>query len=492
MEEVIRSSASKLSTLLWNISNEHQTAVVFEFNNHNDDVNLCLENYIDTVETLRASLNHSSINILQESQSIVTTQWFTVCSDLLDETVEILKNFDPTSIRKYLRRDSNTRRLVDQRFLRLDHMKQSFQRILKDFSIAAAVTSTSVLDEAATTATTSLQLLSNVTQYFYIPINSEGLEFWLTNFGVSKYSVDYSEFQSRLNEQFLFPDRTWIQIKAILDFAGNNLITFHKWASFLENFGGYFESILDTMDHMNVLLNDFCFVGYVSLEESISILKCSPPGSFLIRFLTSTQPNGFVLSYRVEDDDDGNFSFRQCFITSSKRENGKFELDDDEYDGHFFASIQDIIAMKMNECRSCCKFPSPLIRFVARLNFFNGFLTKEETVRLLQDQPNGTFLFRFSSSQPGSLILGFKVEGTVHQARVIIEKDGRFRLGTGGSGSNNQPAYYSVEELIHLNQHRLKTPFRGGYCYSITINTDRTPLYQYYDRYGGLLPLEFS
>jgi hypothetical protein len=42
------------------------------------------------------------------------------------------------------------------------------------------------------------------------------------------------------------------------------------------------------------------------------------------------------------------------------------------------------------------------------VRFFHGFLTYPETVELLSTRPSGHFLFRFSRSQPGSLVVAFK------------------------------------------------------------------------------------
>jgi len=49
--------------------------------------------------------------------------------------------------------------------------------------------------------------------------------------------------------------------------------------------------------------------------------------------------------------------------------------------------------------RTWLKYPAP--NELSRCHFFHGFLTFPETTELLRGHPAGTFLLRFSHSQPG-------------------------------------------------------------------------------------------
>jgi hypothetical protein len=56
-------------------------------------------------------------------------------------------------------------------------------------------------------------------------------------------------------------------------------------------------------------------------------------------------------------------------------------------------SVSDIFLFKM--------------RSILKEKWFYGFLSGEESIRLLQGQPTGTYLVRFSRSRPGSFALSF-------------------------------------------------------------------------------------
>eukprot|EP01116_Phalansterium_solitarium_P004322 TRINITY_DN15306_c0_g1_i1.p1 TRINITY_DN15306_c0_g1~~TRINITY_DN15306_c0_g1_i1.p1 ORF type:complete len:516 (+),score=160.26 TRINITY_DN15306_c0_g1_i1:67-1614(+) len=60
------------------------------------------------------------------------------------------------------------------------------------------------------------------------------------------------------------------------------------------------------------------------------------------------------------------------------------------------------------------------VRSTLSARWFYGFLTRFESEMLLRDQPVGTFLFRFSSSQPGSLALAFStLNEELNQANMV-------------------------------------------------------------------------
>eukprot|EP01117_Protostelium_nocturnum_P012108 TRINITY_DN4438_c0_g1_i1.p1 TRINITY_DN4438_c0_g1~~TRINITY_DN4438_c0_g1_i1.p1 ORF type:complete len:514 (-),score=113.99 TRINITY_DN4438_c0_g1_i1:18-1559(-) len=51
--------------------------------------------------------------------------------------------------------------------------------------------------------------------------------------------------------------------------------------------------------------------------------------------------------------------------------------------------------------------------------WFYGFLNKQEADMLLRTEPSGTYLIRFSSTQPGSFALGYTIEGKV--SHILIK-----------------------------------------------------------------------
>lgn len=63
--------------------------------------------------------------------------------------------------------------------------------------------------------------------------------------------------------------------------------------------------------------------------------------------------------------------------------------------------------------RSCVE----KVESILNAEWFHGFLSSTETERLLDRQPIGTFLIRFSKSKPGSFAIGY-VEGDAQKTKV--------------------------------------------------------------------------
>ncbi|MFN3503954.1 MAG: SH2 domain-containing protein, partial [Allorhizobium sp.] len=81
--------------------------------------------------------------------------------------------------------------------------------------------------------------------------------------------------------------------------------------------------------------------------------------------------------------------------------------------GQAFASLPAVVAAHQHVLRS------PLVHPLKGCRWFRGFLTYEQSVALLAGRPPGTFLLRFSRSQPGSLAVAFTAEdGKVQQSIV--------------------------------------------------------------------------
>jgi len=78
-------------------------------------------------------------------------------------------------------------------------------------------------------------------------------------------------------------------------------------------------------------------------------------------------------------------------------------------------------------------------------SWFYGFLTRSETDLLLRDQPEGTFLIRFSSSQPGSFALGFAASGNTAHILIKSENDG---FVVHEQESNTARTFGNLHELV--------------------------------------------
>lgn len=79
--------------------------------------------------------------------------------------------------------------------------------------------------------------------------------------------------------------------------------------------------------------------------------------------------------------------------------------------------------------RSWLKHPAP--NELSNCRYFHGFLTFPETTDLLHGQPTGTYLLRFSHSQPGSLVVALINDaGDVQQSLIHSNPDrGGYTVG---------------------------------------------------------------
>ena len=117
-----------------------------------------------------------------------------------------------------------------------------------------------------------------------------------------------------------------------------------------------------------------------------------------------------------------------------------------------FSTLAEVIS----EYGHILKFPAP--NTLSRCRWFHGFLTYSETVDLLSDTPTGTYLMRFSKSQPGSMVLAFRVDGMknlrgkVQQSLIYSSPEtGGYRIG--------EKLYSTLDAVVKDNADRLLYPY---------------------------------
>lgn len=87
--------------------------------------------------------------------------------------------------------------------------------------------------------------------------------------------------------------------------------------------------------------------------------------------------------------------------------------------------------------------------------WFHGFVSGEETKRLLESQAVGTFLLRFSSSKPGSFALGFtQNKGRVQHVIIRSTPEGFVMLESG-----RETTFASLEDIVNYYAPVLTKPF---------------------------------
>ena len=273
----------------------------------------------------------------------------------------------------------------------------------------------------------------------------DGLKFWVSSFVRGTFQVPWDVFLSSIetylkdngNASRLRTDQKR-NLKVALDNAESGWVNMHSWAALLQGFG---PGIARTIDQMDSSLRKPWFHGFISGSETREALYGCRVGTFLVRFSQSKQC-AFVIAYV-----DASNSVKQTIVEATR--NQGFCISGTR--GKHFNSLADVIT----EYSHLLKFPAP--NTLSKCRWFHGFLTYTETVDILSDEAVGTYLMRFSKSQPGSMVLAFRVaglknnKGKVQQSLIYSSPEtGGYRVGS--------KLYPDLESIIKDNSDRLKLP----------------------------------
>ena len=399
------------------------------------------------MESLRSLLSHKSVNQIINIHPSAISQWVIAANDLLKDVFEFLTDWQRrATIERYLENKSSTRQVLEDRISRLENHVNILKGVVR-------INPSDLFGE--------IPKLTDVSHL--LPKESEALKFWSLKIGSSTYEASFKDFKVKLGDQFPnLSNRAWDQLKASLDVEDTGFVTIHRWGSFIEGFG---PDISNALNQMEETLGEDFFAGFLTSDDTVAVLNMCDPGAFLIRFSTH-EPCALVIAHKTVSS-----VIKQNLIISQR---GFFELDGQRYN-----SLKEIIVANKEDY----KFPAPSVRSIARAKYFKGFLSKDETTRLLENQPSGTFLFRFSS-EAGNLVVGYKVGEHVRQTRVFAEpQNGGYKLG--------QTIYPKIEDIVRLNPLRLRIPFGGVASVAAggsesTFNGSWNQQSQFQDRYGGL------
>ena len=181
-------------------------------------------------------------------------------------------------------------------------------------------------------------------------------------------------------------------LQIAVDNSRSGWVNMHSWASLLQGFG---PGVSRSIEQMDSSLRQSWFHGFISGAESNEALQGCKPGTFLVRFSQSKQC-AFVIAYVDREND-----VKQTIVQATRNQGFHVAGAGDEY----FGTLAEVIT----KYGHVLKYPAP--NTLSRCRWFHGFLTYSETVDLLSDKPVGTYLMRFSKSQPGSMVLAFRVDG---------------------------------------------------------------------------------
>jgi hypothetical protein len=122
-----------------------------------------------------------------------------------------------------------------------------------------------------------------------------------------------------------------------------------------------------------------------------------------------------------------------------------FELEDKQ---ESYPSIQHFIDSKI-QTRLLSR---PFISNIPKMSWFHGDLSGEEAQEVLEGQPAGTFLVRFSS-QPGCFAVCY-VGADLQVTKVIITQ-----TANGFMFSSDGPQWPHLENLIKAHENILRKPY---------------------------------
>lgn len=85
--------------------------------------------------------------------------------------------------------------------------------------------------------------------------------------------------------------------------------------------------------------------------------------------------------------------------------------------------------------------------------WFHGFLASAEVQHLLYDKPEGTYLIRFSNSQPDSFALAFVDDKLSIRTVLILREDDAYTIK---ESEERTARFESIQEIIDVYGHVLK------------------------------------
>lgn len=233
-------------------------------------------------------------------------------------------------------------------------------------------------------------------------------------------------------------------LKLILDNNNTGFVTILRFQEFLKTFGPFEHAIHRAVE----TAQEKWFHGYMSREESTKMLEPFPKGTFLVRF-SASQPGAVALSRVVEQ---GNIEHTKLESTSEG-----FALKTPQ-GIQYFKTISDIV--KHNKEILNYPFEDKIMQFPA----FYGDVTTEEVANFLEQEPNGTYLVRFSS-HPCAFTVSYVV-GTnrYNHVRLTRTADGRLMQG--------EHSFSCIEELFQMCFDMFEFPYLNISSISSILSED--------------------
>jgi len=216
------------------------------------------------------------------------------------------------------------------------------------------------------------------------------------------------------------------KLQSVLDHSKIGFVSQYKFSEFLKGFGP-FNQCANNVKH---ILSQKWFYGFLSSGECQSLLTAAnaPEGTYMMRF-SKSKPGSFALAFV------NNGQVRHILIESDMP-NG-FRVPEQKKAGqlHLFKSLQEII-------NHYNVLTQPFIWDLPLQDWFHGDVDKEEAKELLQDQPDGTFLIRFSTQ--GCFAASFMNQGQLHNVLINNQGMNTFTVNDG----QVEKTFSTLQELV--------------------------------------------
>jgi len=101
---------------------------------------------------------------------------------------------------------------------------------------------------------------------------------------------------------------------------------------------------------------------------------------------------------------------------------------------------------------------------ILNADWFHGFLSSGEAERLLERQPPGTFLIRFSKSKPGSFAIAYvdlNQRNSVTHTLINCVPPSGFKIEESYNRNARGRLFVTLQEVVEFYSYILKTPFRS-------------------------------
>jgi len=254
-------------------------------------------------------------------------------------------------------------------------------------------------------------------------------EWWKKHFG-HVLMVDFPKFAALLQTTFpsiLAQDAT--TLKDILDHGYTGFISQYRFNEFLKGFGPFDKMV----DNVRLILKEKWFHGFLSSRESELLMKVnnSPEGTFLVRF-SKSKPGSFALAFMKS----GNC--RHILIESNMPVGLSVSEQEGSGSTRVFKSLHDIVKHYNFVLKH------PYVGTISRQDWFHGDVNAEESNELLEGQPGGTFLVRFSSK--GTFAASFvDTKGQIRHVLIINKGKDTYEVNTGEAETMT---FASIELLV--------------------------------------------